>query len=157
MGPVLEKLDRLSAHRGSERLTRGKYGVFDHCLTRELHRKLELKVDRILRPQRAVVVEHGDAIGFDDEMRTVRISNPIDELQHRGPRRGGTPRGKRIDRFWRPVASPEPEAREQETDEEDVESKIHGRLQWGEVDAGHDIETPSRKSASRRMCDAAFD
>ena len=60
-------------------------------LGRPIQRKCQLGVQGLLGPQRAVVVEHSDAIRLRDEVRRVAVGHRGDELQDRPLGRARTP------------------------------------------------------------------
>jgi hypothetical protein len=69
-------------------------------LRRELldavERELELEVERLLRPERAVVVEDGDALLLRDEARSAGACGAVDERDDRRARRAVVPGGQRL-------------------------------------------------------------
>jgi hypothetical protein len=56
----------------------------------------ELEIERLLRPQCAVVVERGDAFGGRNEVGAALLRHLRDELDDGSLRRAVSPRGKRV-------------------------------------------------------------
>ena len=61
-------------------------GVRSHRLAEAGEHEQRLEVRRLLAPQGAVVVEHGDALGGRHVVRTALLRHAIDELEDRRPR-----------------------------------------------------------------------
>src|SRR5262249_2582073 len=86
-------------------------------------RELELDVDWLLRPERTVVVERGDARGGRHEVRATLFRNTVDEVHDRLLRGTVVPGRERVGRTDRPDGNYDAQ------DGNDLTKTSHGRTQ----------------------------
>jgi hypothetical protein len=92
-----ERALNVAREHGLEGLAVGPVRVLRRERAHAVERERELHVDRLLGPERAVVVERRDALGRGHEVRSGR-GDARDEADDRIPRGSGIPRGQRIGR-----------------------------------------------------------
>jgi hypothetical protein len=103
-----------------------------------IERELELEVERLLRPERAVVVEHRDALGRRDEARAALRRDGRDEREEALLGHTVVPGGERVGRGDDREAD---DAQREHADREDETLRLP--------------ESPQRSSArARRACHA---
>src|SRR6185436_3486560 len=68
------------------------FGMLGRCCSQLVEHESELRVDRLLAPQRAVVVEDSDALGLRHEVLAALLRNCIDECDDALLRRAIVPR-----------------------------------------------------------------
>ena len=92
---------RVALEERRERLGRLPFGMRGPQGLHAVDNEGELHIHRLLGPQRAVVVEDGDALGLGHEVRARRICRACDERLDRGARGALAPRIKRCSRRLR--------------------------------------------------------
>ncbi len=109
-----ERLDVAFEHR-LERLRVLPFRVLRRERLHPIERKGELEIDRLLGPQRAVIVEGGDAFGLRHEVGAAFRRGPADEIEDRLLYRAVVPRRQRIRIIGQSAPGPACEGRGEHT------------------------------------------